>query len=241
MLITIASVGFCTRATIGNLDWYSSLFNMIAIDVLVGAICTLVFVLNELWSDKSKTRLVYHQMPSDAVFSDIASGKIDATGFDLETAQKMYGHMADAPANLQTAEWNKLLQKSRISEMGNVIEAERLQLMTRDICMSTISLFIMTLAALVVLEVFSVNKWDPIKMFIIPLVYLLVMFFASRAAARSRGQTICCNSYKKRCAKRHLRFRHHSFGKQSSNINCFSADGSAKAVLNGCKFVASWF
>ena len=188
MLITIASVGFCTRATIGNLDWYSSLFNMIAIDVLVGAICTLVFVLNELWSDKSKTRLVYHQMPSDAVFSDIASGKIDATGFDLETAQKMYGHMADAPANLQTAEWNKLLQKSRISEMGNVIEAERLQLMTRDICVSTISLFIMTLAALVVLEVFSVNKWDPIKMFIIPLVYLLVMFFASRAAARSRAK-----------------------------------------------------
>ncbi len=188
LLITIASVGFCTRATIGNLDWYSSLFNMIAIDVLVGAICTLVFVLNELWSDKSKTRLVYHQMPSDAVFSDIASGKIDATGFDLETAQKMYGHMADAPANLQTAEWNKLLQKSRISEMGNVIKAERLQLMTRDICMSTISLFIMTLAALVVLEVFSVNKWDPIKMFIIPLVYLLVMFFASRAAARSRAK-----------------------------------------------------
>lgn len=83
---------------------------------------------------------------------------------------------------------DKLLQKSRISEMGNVIEAERLQLMTRDICMSTISLFIMTLAALVVLEVFSVNKWDPIKMFIIPLVYLLVMFFASRAAARSRAK-----------------------------------------------------
>lgn len=70
---------------------------MIAIDVLVGAICTLVFVLNELWSDKSKTRLVYHQMPSDAVFSDIASGKIDAAGFDLETAQKMYGHMATRP------------------------------------------------------------------------------------------------------------------------------------------------
>lgn len=188
LLITIASVGFCTRATIENLDLFSSLFNMIAIDVLVGAICTLVFVLNELWSDKSKTRLVYRQMPSDAVFSDIASGKIDATGFDLETAQKMYGHMADAPANLQTAEWNKLLQKSRISEMGNVIEAERLQLMTRDICMSTISLFIMTLAALVVLEIFSANKWDPIKMFIIPLVYLLVMFFASRAAARSRAK-----------------------------------------------------
>ena len=44
LLITIASVGFCTRATIENSDLFSSLFNMIAIDVLVGAICTLVFV-----------------------------------------------------------------------------------------------------------------------------------------------------------------------------------------------------
>ena len=121
---------------------------MIAIDVLVGAICTLVFVLNELWSDKSKTRLVYHQMPSDAVFSDIASGKIDAAGFDLETAQKMYGHMADAPANLQTAEWNKLLQKSRISEMGNVIEAERLQLMTRDILANRITSALLPMVSL---------------------------------------------------------------------------------------------
>ena len=91
---------------------------MIAIDVLVGAICTLVFVLNELWSDKSKTRLVYHQMPSDAVFSDIASGKIDATGFDLETAQKMYGHMADAPANLQTAEWNSCFGRVEFLKWG---------------------------------------------------------------------------------------------------------------------------
>ena len=62
-----------------------------------------------------------------------------------------------------------------------------------------------------------------------------------KSSCKESSQTICCNSYKKRCAKRHLRFRHHSFGKQSSNINCFSADGSAKAVLNGCKFVASWF
>ena len=188
LLITISSVGFYTEESVKNTDLLPSLFSMAAIDVLVGSICVLVFVLNELWSDKAKTKIVYRKMPSDTVFSDIASGKIDATGFDLETAQKMYGHMADAPANLQTAEWNKLLQKSRISEMGNVIEAERLQLMTRDICMSTISLFIMTLAALVVLEIFSANKWDPIKMFIIPLVYLLVMFFTSRAAARSRAK-----------------------------------------------------
>lgn len=186
-LIVVASVGLCARGSIDDSNLLSSLINMVAIDVLVGAICTLVFVLNELWSDKSKTKIIYRGMPSDTVFSDIASGNIDATGFDLVKAQRMYAHLSDATANQQTAEWNKLLGKSRDAGYGNVIEAERLQLMTRDICMSTISLFIMTLIALVALEIVSTNKWDPLKMLAIPIAYLVVMFFVSRAAAKSRA------------------------------------------------------
>ena len=155
--------------------------------MLAGAICTLVFVLNELWSDKAKTRIIYREMPSDAVFSDIASGNIDATGFDFVKAQSMYAHLSDAAASQQTAEWNKLLSKSRNAGYGNVIEAERLQLMTRDICMSTISLFIMTLIALGILEIVATNKLEPLKMLAIPLVYLVAMFFVSRAAAKSRA------------------------------------------------------
>lgn len=190
LLITVASVGFCTRANIENLGLLSSLFNMAAIDVLVGAICSLVFVLNELWSDKSKTRVVYRKMPSDTVFSDIASGNIDATGFDLKKAQSMYAHLANATASQQTAEWNQLLRKSRDEKRGNVNEAERLQLMTRDICMSTISLLIMTAVVFVILEIISAYKWDPIKMFALPLVYLSVMFFVSRTAARNRANRL---------------------------------------------------
>ena len=186
-LIVVASVGLCARGSIDDSNLLSSLINMVAVDVLAGAICTLVFVLNELWSDKAKTRIIYREMPSDAVFSDIASGNIDATGFDLVKAQNMYAHLSDATASQQTAEWNKLLSKSRNAGYGNVIEAERLQLMTRDICMSTISLFIMTLIALGILEIVATNKLEPLKMLAIPLVYLVAMFFVSRAAAKSRA------------------------------------------------------
>ena len=174
----ISSVGFYTEESVKNTDLLPSLFSMAAIDVLVGSICVLVFVLNELWSDKAKTKIVYRKMPSDTVFSDIASGKIDATGFDLVKAQRMYTHMSKATANQQTAEWNRLLKKSRDSGWGNVIEAERLQLMTRDICMSTVSLLIMTGIVLVVLVIVSMSVWNPIKMLAIPLMYLvtIVMF-----------------------------------------------------------------
>ena len=163
---------------------------MAAIDVLVGSICVLVFVLNELWSDKAKTKIVYRKMPRDTVFSDIASGKIDATGFDLVKAQRMYTHMSKATANQQTAEWNRLLKKSRDSGWGNVIEAERLQLMTRDICMSTVSLLIMTGIVLVVLVIVSMSVWNPIKMLAIPLMYLVTMLFVSRTAAKKRADRL---------------------------------------------------
>lgn len=186
-LIVVASVGLCSGGSIDDSNLLSSLINMVAVDVLAGAICTLVFVLNELWSDKSKTRIIYREMPSNAVFSDIASGNIDSTGFNLVKAQSMYAHLSDATASQQTAEWNTLLSKSRSAGYENVIEAERLQLMTRDICMSTISLFIMTLIALVILEIVATDKLDPLKMLAIPLVYLVVMFFVSRAAAKSRA------------------------------------------------------
>lgn len=52
----------------------------------------------------------------------------------------MYAPESKATENRQTAEWNRALKKSRDAGWGNVIEAECLQLMTRDICMSTISL-----------------------------------------------------------------------------------------------------
>lgn len=69
----------------------------------------------------------------------------------------MYAPESKATENRQTAEWNRALKKSRDAGWGNVIEAECLQLMTRDICMSTISLLTMTGKVLVVLMIVYVE------------------------------------------------------------------------------------
>ena len=62
--------------------------------------------------------------------------------------------------------------------------------MTRDICMSTVSLLIMTGIVLVVLVIVSMSVWNPIKMLAIPLMYLVTMLFVSRTAAKKRADRL---------------------------------------------------
>ena len=126
-------------------------------------------------------------MPSDSVFSEIVTGNVDATGFDLEKAKTLYSHLSKASANKQTAEWNLMLKKSRDEQCGNVVEAERMQLMTRDMCVSTVSLLIMNLVALLLLTIVLRNFGAAVRVLGIPLVYLIVMFFITRGAARNRA------------------------------------------------------
>ena len=68
-----------------------------------------------------------------------------------------------------------------------MIEAERMQLMTRAICMSTISLLIMTIVVLFILTFIYSNVLIPIKMLYIPLIYLVIMLFVTKRAAKSRA------------------------------------------------------
>ena len=68
LLIAVASVGFYVKDTIGAVGLLSALSSMIAIDTLAGAICALVFILNEFWPDKVKQQIIYKDMPSDTVF-----------------------------------------------------------------------------------------------------------------------------------------------------------------------------
>lgn len=186
-LIAVASVGFYLLSSTEAIEGLSVLFEMLTIDIFVGAISVLVIILNELWPDKGKTKIVYKEMPSDSAFSNIFTGKIDTTGFDLEKAQTLYSHLSKASANKQTAEWNLMLKKSRDEQCGNVIEAERMQLMTRDMCVSTVSLLIMNLVALLLLTIVFSNFEEAIKVLSIPLIYLIVMFFITRGAARNRA------------------------------------------------------
>ena len=161
---------------------------MISLDVLAGAMCVLVLILNELWSTSAKTFMVYGNLPSDTIFSDIKAEKEGLTGFNLKRAQELYADYAELPSNEQTERWNILLQKSKKSSQGNVIEAQRLQLMTRDVCVSTVSLFIMSVLSLIVLS-FVVNDFCFLcSIFRFPLAYLVVMFFITRKAASNRAK-----------------------------------------------------
>lgn len=69
-------VGFYTEEGVKNKGLLPSLFSMATIVALVGAICVLLFVFNELWPDKAKTKIVYLKVPSATIFSDIASEKM---------------------------------------------------------------------------------------------------------------------------------------------------------------------
>jgi len=194
LLIAIASVGFQTVAEFqvsGNdTNTMMSIFQMIMTDIFIGAICVLVIIFNEIWSDNMKTKLVYGQLPSDTVFSRISNGKIDTTGFDLDKAKVIYVHLFSASAVKQTAEWNSLLRKCRDSDYSNVVEAERMQLMTRDICISNISLLIMNVVAVVVFAIINKSICISVRMLGIPIVYLIVMLIITKVASWNRANRL---------------------------------------------------
>jgi hypothetical protein len=191
LLITIATVGFQTAVELQVSESYTNvmtlIFKMIMTDVFIGAICVLVMIFNEIWPDNMKTKLVYGQLPSNTVFSRISNGKIDATGFDLDKAKVIYAHLFSASAAKQTVEWNNLLRKCRDSGYNNVVEAERMQLMTRDICLSTISLLIVNVVAVVVFAIVNKNICISMKMLGIPIVYLVVMLIITKIVSRNRA------------------------------------------------------
>jgi hypothetical protein len=190
LLIAIASVGFQSQIFTDNAVTFESLFKMFFTDIFVGAICVLVLVLNEIWPDKAKTKIIYKQMPSDTVFSDIVHNRLDSPGFDVEKAKVLYVHLDSASPNKQSAEWNLLLRSARVVEVGNVIEAERLQLMTRDVCMTNISLLIMNAIAIIVLAIVNCDFLLSLKLLGLPVIYLSVMYFVTKAAARTRAKRL---------------------------------------------------
>jgi len=191
LLIAIASVGFQTVAAIkmqtsvSESSMITSIIQMIMTDIFLGAICVLVIIFNEIWPDRAKIKLVYWKMPSDTVFSRIANGRIDANGFDLNNARESYAHLASASAAKQTSEWGILLRKCREAGRSNVADVHRLQLMTCDICLSTFSLLIMNIFAIV-----NSCIYTSLRMLGLPIVYLLIMLIVTRAAARNRAHRL---------------------------------------------------
>ena len=191
LLVTIALIGFQTTSELqisqNDTNVMMSMFQMIMTDIFIGAICVLVLIFNEIWSDNMKTKLVYGKFPSDNVFTRIFNNKIDTTGFNHDKAKTIYAHLFSASASEQTTEWNKLLRKCRGSGHNNVIEAERMQLMTRDICLSTISLLFLNFIAIIILTIFNKNICISINVLGVPIFYLVVMLFVTKVTSKNRA------------------------------------------------------
>lgn len=118
LLITVASIALHTDFSADSADLLNTLLQMAAMDIWVSGLSVLVVILNEIWSDAMKTKIVYGSMPSDTIFSEIAAGKRSFC-FDLDAAKEKYKDLSALPPDKQSAEWYKLLhcrQRSRMRE-----------------------------------------------------------------------------------------------------------------------------
>lgn len=89
LLITVASIALHTDFSADNADLLDTLLKMAAMDIWVSGLSVLVVILNEIWPDAMKTKIVYGSMPSDTIFSEIAAGKRSFC-FDLDAAKEKY-------------------------------------------------------------------------------------------------------------------------------------------------------
>lgn len=80
LLITAASIALHTDFSADNADLLNTLLKMTAMDIWVSGLSVLVVILNEIWSDAMKTRIVYGIMPSDTIFPRL---QLEKTSFAL--------------------------------------------------------------------------------------------------------------------------------------------------------------
>lgn len=188
MLISVATIALYVMKSNEIIEVFPVLLELVTLDVVVGVACTMVYIVNEIWTYTAKNKLVYKTLPSNTIFSDLISGKILIPGIDMEKAKNQYRKLSEANGEIQTMEWNKLLAKSRKKEYGNVIEAERQQLLTRDICVSSVSLLIINLLTILIMSVVFGNVLKSIIIFGVPELYLAVMYVLSRRAANNTAK-----------------------------------------------------
>lgn len=187
LLITVAFIALHTDFSADNENLLDTLLKMAAIDIWVSGLSVLVVILNEIWPDAMKTEIVYGSMPSDTIFSEIAAGENERC-FDIDVAKQKYKHFSALPPDKQRSEWYKLLHASKEADCGNVIEGQRMQLMTRDICISTLSLLILTLLTVAIFTALKPDGQECWQMFAVLVLYLSVMFFVTKVAAKNRAR-----------------------------------------------------
>lgn len=163
----------------------SKIEGLISTALISGAICSLAFVIDSLYSQVIKDTLLYlgiTKMPGTTVFTQIKNGTLNDVRFETSQAQKRYKDIIDnipmskSKAGYENSKWYKIYVKHK--EDSAISSVHRDFLLCRDLYITTISLAVLTgIAMAVKLVSFS---W-------ILLGYLLAMAIITNCAAHNKA------------------------------------------------------
>ena len=148
----------------GNLDiikgtdteTLSKIESLISTSLISGAICSLAFVIDSLYSQAMKDALLYlgiTKMPGTTIFTQIKNGALKDVRFEIIQAQRKYKDTIDnipdnkSKAGYENSKWYKIYFKHK--EDSAVSSVHRDFLLCRDLYITTISLAILTGIAMI--------------------------------------------------------------------------------------------
>ncbi len=168
-----------------DIEALSKIESLISTALVSGAICSLAFVIDSLYSQKIKDVLLYlriTKMPGTTIFTRIKSGTLNDVRFETTQAQKKYEAIINnIPANksksgYENAKWYKIYVLHK--EDSAISSVHRDFLLCRDLYITTISLAVLTVIAMTV-KLISFS-W-------ILLGYLLAMAIITNCAAHNKA------------------------------------------------------
>lgn len=189
LLIGISSSGLISS---GSANWLSSIEKLLSSSLLAGVICTLAFVFDCLYTAELKDVLLcvgFATLPGKTVFTRILKGKINDMRIDVNKAKDKYKEIISGlPFNekekkkYENIKWYAL---SLIHEDDpRVKTAHRDYLLSRDLYTTTITMFVLTVAAM---------GFRVVQFSWIPVGYLTAMLVLTNIAAHSRAHRFVNN------------------------------------------------
>jgi hypothetical protein len=141
-----------------NIDWLSNIDKLLSSSLLAGAICTLAFVLDCLYTANAKERLLFlgfTALPGKTIFTRISEGKVKDIRFKNEDAQARYSEIINSlPSDkmekglYENAKWYSLSRAHEGDQRVNT--AHRDYLLARDLYTTTITLLVLTVISMAI-------------------------------------------------------------------------------------------
>ena len=168
-----------------GIETLSKIESLISTALISGAICSLAFVIDSLYSQKIKDALLYlgiTKMPGTTIFTRIKSGTLKDVRFEKTNAHIKYETIINnipkdkSKSDYENAKWYKIYVLHK--EDAAISSVHRDFLLCRDLYITTISLAVLTAIAMTV-KLISFS-W-------ILLGYLLVMAIITNCAAHNKA------------------------------------------------------